>query len=185
MLEHLLGRGEVLVARMSPRAQPGDALVDGRRRVRHGAQHRHAVGQVLLDLRSWHRGGDREDGLLGRDHRRHLAEQDVEVLRLDGDDDEAGARGSLAVRERRLDGVLVGQLLDALRAPAGDDDLVRRAPARAEEAGEERLADLASAEDCDAPAVDGHGGDSRRVRRNVARRRGAMLVPRQGRREPR
>ena len=49
----------------------------------------------------------------------------------------------------RLDAVALVQLGDPLLAPRGDDDLGGVAPAGAEQAGEEGLADPAAAEDRD------------------------------------
>src|SRR5262249_2085959 len=48
------------------------------------------------------------------------------------------------------------QLVDPLLSPPGDDDLRRLAPARAQQPGQQRLADLPGAEDRDAPRV-AHG----------------------------
>ena len=87
-----------------------------------------------------------------------LAEQHVDVLRLDGDHDERRAGDGLGVRERRADAVSLGELRRALLAAAARDDLGRLAPARADEAGDQRLADLPGAEDRDAASVDGHAG---------------------------
>ena len=90
--QHLVGHREVVVACVRACAEPGDALVDRRGRVRHRAQDGHAVGEVPLDLRGRDRGRDREHGLLRREQPADLAEQHVEVLRLDGDHDEGRVR---------------------------------------------------------------------------------------------
>ena len=143
--QHLLGEREVLVARVRAGADAGHALVHGRRRVRHRAHDRHAVGDPRLDVRGRDRGRDREDGLLAASSSgADLAEQRVDVLRLHRDDDERGARDRVGVRGRRLDAVPLAQLVDARSASrVGDDDLVA-APAGAEQPGEQRLADLAA-----------------------------------------
>ena len=69
------------------------------------------------------RGGDREDRLLGLENRADLAEQARDVLRLDRDDDQAGAGHRLGVRVRDLDPVVAAELGDALFAADGGDDL--------------------------------------------------------------
>ena len=106
---------------------------------------------LALDRRGRDRGRDREHRLLGRQHAADLAEQRVEVLRLDGDHDERGAGDRLRVRERRPHAVALLQLAGALLVPDGDDDLAGLPPAAAQEAAQERLADRAGAEDGDAP----------------------------------
>jgi len=136
-LSNLFRHRQVLVAGMRARAEPGDALVHGRGRVRHRAQHWHAVAQVLLDLRGRHSGRHREHRLLRGEEPADLAEEDLEVLWLDRDHDEGGARDGVGVRERRLDAVALGQLVDPLLAPPADDDLLRLAPARGEQTGEQ------------------------------------------------
>ena len=78
-----------------------------------------------------------------------LAEQGVDVLRLDGDDDEPGATDRRHVVRGRLGAVAVAQLGELLLAPRGDDHLARLAPARAEQAGEKGLSDSSAAEDGD------------------------------------
>ena len=86
--------------------------IDGR--VRHRPDDRHARGEVALDRRGRDRGRDREHRLLGLDQRADLAEQRLDVLRLDGDDDERGAGCGLGVRERDVDAVPLAQLVGAL-----------------------------------------------------------------------
>ena len=135
---------------------PGDALVDGRGRVRHRPHDRDGLGEVRLDRRGRDRGRHGEDGLLRCQQPADLAEQRLEVLRLDRDDDERRSRDRLGVRERADDAVPLDQLVDALLPAAGDHDLLRVAPAVGEQAREQRLADLAGAEDRDPPRVDGH-----------------------------
>ena len=106
-------------------------------------------GSLSLDARGRYRGRDGEDGLLGEDERPDLAEQPLDVLRLDGDDDERGAGRGVVVRERRLDPVAVAQLGDALGPARRRRDLRRLAPARRQQPGDERLADSTGAEDRD------------------------------------
>src|SRR4029077_4824519 len=53
----------------------------------------------------------------------------------------------LAVVEGRADAVTLGQLLRPLGTPARDDDLLTRAPAGADQAGDQRLGHLAAAEE--------------------------------------
>ena len=60
-----------------------------------------------------------------------------------------------------LDAVPLPQLLDALRAAAACGDLVRRSRVGGQQAADQRLADLAGAQDGDAAPVDGHGGSLR------------------------
>src|SRR5439155_4621124 len=102
-----------------------------------------------------------EHGLLRREQTADLAEQRVEVLRLDRDHDKRGAADRIGVGERRLDAVPLGELVDPLLAAARDDDLLGPAPAGAEQPREQRLADLAAAEDRDAPAFSSHEVESR------------------------
>ena len=151
-------------------AEPGDALVDGCGRVRHRTQDGDAVGEMPLDLRGRDRRRDRQHGLLRREQPADLAEQRVEVLGLDGDHDEGRAADRFGVGERRFDAVALGELVDPLLAAARDDDLLGLAPSGAEQAREQRLADLAAAEDRDAPAVYSHGlslgGSSRALMRS-------------------
>ena len=135
-------------------ADSGDALVDERGRVRHCAYDRDAGREPRLDLGGGDRCGDREHRLLRRQESADLAEQNVEVLRLDGDDDEASLGDGVRIGKRRLDAVFVGEFLQAFLAPSGDDDVARLAPAGTEQPGEERLADLPGAEDCD-PSIPG------------------------------
>ena len=81
-----------------------------------------------------------------------LAEQRLDVLRLDGDHHELGAVDRHHVRVGRLDAVGLTELFEALVATRRDDEVPRLAPAGREQAGDERLADLAGAEDCDPSA---------------------------------
>ena len=133
--EQFLRDREVLLARVRACADPGHAFVDGRGRVRHRAHDGDTVGDPLLDMRGRDRGGDGNDGLLRREARADLREEAVDVLRLDGDDDDRGAVGGR----------------DVVVAAPRDDDLRLVAPAGADEAGVQRFADPAPAEDCDRP----------------------------------
>ena len=87
----------------------------------------------------------------GADEAADLAEQPLDVLRLDRDDDERGARRGVVVRERRRDPVALAELRDALGAARGRGDLLGRPPPRRQEPGDERLADPPGAEDRDLP----------------------------------
>jgi len=149
MGEQLLGGRELLVARVRARADAGHALVHRRRRVRHRAHHRDAVGDALLDVRRRDGGRDRDEGLFRREVLPDLAEQDADVLRLDGDDDYAGAADGGRVVGGRLGAVALVQLGDPLLVSRGNDDLGGVAPAGAEQAGEESLTDAPAAEDRD------------------------------------
>ena len=139
----------MLVAGVGARADSGHPLVHERRCVRHRPDDGHAGRQPRFDLGRRDRCRDGEDRLLRRYEPADLAEQRVEVLGLDRDHDEAGTGDGLRVGERRPDAVTSGHFADALLAPAGRDDLLRGAPAGAEQPGEERLADLPAAEDRD------------------------------------
>ena len=132
MGEHLLGQLEVPVVRVCAGADSGDSLVHDGGRVRHRADDRDAGRDPALDQRRRDGRGDREDGLLGLEDLPDLAEQNGEVLRLDGDHDDRRVRDGLGVRQRRLDAVPVGELLEPLVPPPGGDDLGRLAPARAQ-----------------------------------------------------
>ena len=137
-------------------AEPRDALVDDGRRVRHRAADRNAGGEVPLDRRGRDRGGDGEDRLVVDDQVADLAEKRLDVLRLDRDHDERGARYRLLIRERGRDAVALAELGHALGAAARGDDVRRQAPARREQPGDERLADLPGAEYGDASLVHCH-----------------------------
>jgi hypothetical protein len=155
--EDVLREREVLVARVRARAHAGDALVNCRGGIRHGADDRHTARDPLLDRRRRNRRRDREHRLLRRDDGADLAEQHVEVLRLHGDDEERRTGDGLLVREGRPDAVPLSQLGDALGTPAGRDHLVGPSPARAEEAGDQRLPDLPRSQNGETAAVHGHG----------------------------
>ena len=75
-----------------------------------------------------------------------LAEQRLDVLRLDREHDDVGALDRLGVRGRRLDAVALAQLGGPLLAPRARDDV---GPVGATQPGEQRLADLAGAENRD------------------------------------
>ena len=125
---------------------------------------------------------DRDDRLAGFDQVADLAEQRLDVLRLDGEHDHVGAADRLVVRGRRLDAVPLAQLGGALLAPARRDDV---GPVGATQPGEQRLADPARAENCDPHAA------SLRVRRGIppgdthSRARPTPRTARAGRRSPR
>ena len=110
MRERLLGERDVGVVGVGAGAEPGDSLVDDRRRVRHRADDRDAGGQVALDRGRRDRRGDREDRLVAGDQVADLAEQGLDVLRLDRDHDERRAGDGLLVRERRDDAVPLCEL---------------------------------------------------------------------------
>jgi hypothetical protein len=145
MSERFLGEREMLLARVRAGAEAGHSLVHHRRRVGHRANDGHAVRNAGLDLPCGDRRRDGENRLLGSEQRPDLLEQRVDVLWLDGDDDERGAADGVGIRGGRLDAVARSELGGALLAPARNDDV---GPARGEQAGEQRLADPAPAEDC-------------------------------------
>ena len=151
MREDLLGDIEVLVICVRAGADPCDSFVHERGRIRHRADDGHSRGESCLDLRSGNRGGDRQDRLLGAEQAADLAEEDVEVLWLDGDHDEPRAGHGLGVRERALDAVTLDDFLQSFLASSGHRDVARLAPAGAQEPGEQRLADAAGAQDRDLP----------------------------------
>ena len=62
----------------------------------------------------------------------HVRQERLDVLRLHGDDDDAGARGGVDVRERRLDAVPLGEIGEPLLMARRRRDLGRLAPARGE-----------------------------------------------------
>ena len=96
----------------------------------------------------------------------------LDVLRLDGDDDERRAGGCIVVRERGVDAVALAELCDALGSAARRGDLRRLAPAGRQEPGDQRLADPARAEDRDLARVD-HARSVRRRRQAACSRRRA------------
>src|SRR5919204_1182034 len=132
-------------------ADAGHPFVHERRRVRHRAHDRNSRRDPRFDQRRRDRGGDREDGLVRRQQAADLSEQDVEILWLDGDDNEPGAGNRLCVGQRPAYAVALRELVDALLAATGDDDVARLTPTGAEQAREQRLPDLPGAEDGDLP----------------------------------
>ena len=129
MGEALFCQREVLVAGVRPRTDPGDPLVDGGRRVGHCPDDRNAVRELRLDGGGGNGCRDGEHGLFRRQCRPDLGQQRLDVLWFHGDDDEPGARDGLGVRERRLDAVTLVQLIGALLATSGHDDLTLLPPA--------------------------------------------------------
>ena len=156
MRERLLGERDVGIVGVGAGAEPGDPLMDGRRRVRHGPHDGDARCEMLLDRRRRGCGGDGEHRLLGRDRRSDLAEEPFDVLGLHGYDDEGRTRRRLDVVHRRGDAVSLGELDESFRTAARRDDVLRPAPARREEARDQRLADPAGAQHRDTPLVDRH-----------------------------
>ena len=151
-------RGQVRVVGVRAGAEPGDPLVHGRRGVRHRA-HDGDAGREPLSMRAVGIAAATESTVCsGVIERADLAEERLDVLGLDGDDDERGAGRRLVVRERRLDAVALAQLGDTLGAACGRGDLARLAPAGREQAGDQRLADPAGAEDRDLALVDAMAG---------------------------
>ena len=148
--QHVFRQREVLVAGMRAGADARHALVHDRRRVRHRPHDGHAVGDARLDVRGRDRRRDREDGLLGCEQRPISLEQRVDVLRLHRDDDDRGAADRVA-RSTVVASTPWRSCSSATRSSRrrGDDDV---APAGAEQAGEQRLADAAAADDRDALA---------------------------------
>ena len=132
-------------------ADAGDSLVHDGGSVRHRADDRDAGRDAALDQCRRDGGGDREDGLLGLEDGPDLAEEDGEVLRLDGDHDDRRVRDRLGIRQRRLDAVPFRELGKPLLPPPRGDDLGRLAPARAEQPRDQGLADRPRAEDGEAP----------------------------------
>ena len=112
-------------------------------------------GGRLLD----HRGRDcRGHGITvcsGGQQAADLAEQDLDVLWLDGEHDHACAADRLDVEGSPVTSWRPAQLLGPRLAPHGDDDVGPQPDE--EQAGKQRLADLSRAENRDA----GHGRKSR------------------------
>ena len=123
MGEQLVGERELLVAGVRARADAGHALVHSGGRVRHRSHDRDPLGDPLFDVRRGDGGGDRDERLLRREVEAYLPEQDVDVLRLDGDDDDAGAADGSRVVGGRFRPISLAELREPLLAPAGDDDL--------------------------------------------------------------
>ena len=174
MGERLLGERHVRVVGMRARAEPGDAFVDDRGRVRHRTADRDAVGARCRSIdHGRDRRGDGEDRLLGRDQVADLAEQRFDVLRLDGDDDECRARDGLAVRERRGDAVPLARAADALLATARGDDVSRRHASRtraARRSGPRRSCRPRGLRSASRSRSRGQSSGVRRSRRRVRRR---------------
>ena len=105
----------------------------------------------------------------------------VDVLRLDRDDDDAGAADGRRVVGGGLDAVALAQLGEPLLLAGGDDDLGRVAPAGAEQAGEQGLADPPAAEDRDLALAHGQslGGVRRRQRHQAAAEAGEEVDARE------
>ena len=176
--EALLGEREVLLAGVGAGADAGDPLVDDRRRVRHRADDRDAGGDVRLDRAVRIAAATERMVCSGVSSRADLAEQRLDVLRLDRDDDEAGARDGLALRERRRDAVAAAELGDALLAAARSR---RPRPARASRElsrpAEQRLADLPAAEDRDATVHRLESTRATQPRPRAGRRRSSPFGP--------
>ena len=102
MGQRCFGEGEMRFLSMRSRTQPCDPLVNGGRRIGHRADNGNTFGQACFDRIRRDCGRYREHGLLSSHDRPNFAEQDVEVLRLDGDHDEGSAGDGLSVRERRV-----------------------------------------------------------------------------------
>ena len=97
-----------------------------------------------------------DDQAVGGDVRGELVQEGAHVLRLDGEDQGVGGLGRLGVADG-LDAVAGAQFLGALRAAGGDEEVGGR-PAGPDHSGEQGLADLAGAEDCDLLRRRGRGG---------------------------
>src|SRR5207247_2321330 len=82
-----------------------------------------------------------------------LLQESLHVLRLGHQHEHIGPPRGLAVVQGGGDAVLARELPCALVAAARHDQLVRRPPARTDQAGEQRLAHVAAAEDGGPPAV--------------------------------
>jgi hypothetical protein len=137
----------MLFARVRTRCEARHSLVHRRGGVRHGANDRDSA-EAALDQRGRDRGCDRDDRLLGPDLAADLLEEDLDVLRLHGDHDDRDLADCVGVRERRLDAVALGELVETLLAASGSDEV---GPAGRDEPGDQRLADLSGAENGDLP----------------------------------
>jgi hypothetical protein len=94
------------------------------------------------------------------DHLRQESEERVDVLRLHREQQDTGTGGGIGEIQRR-DAIAVGQLRGPLGAALADQDPV--GTAAADQAREQRLADLTAADDGQAPAaVGGHAWPPRR-----------------------
>ena len=109
-----------------------------------------------------------------------LAEQRLDVLRLDGEHDDVGALDRLGVRGRRLDPVALAQLA---RASSRRAEAMRFAQS-ATQPGEQRFADLAGAEDREPICQAYESGGARRMDGRLADAR-AVGQRDQAAREPR
>jgi hypothetical protein len=158
MRERLLGKRHVRVVRMSASAQTGHALVHHRRGVRHGAAHRHTLGQVCLDARGRDGRRDAENRLLRRDGAGDIGQQALDVLGLDRQHDESRSRRGLGIRAGDGDAEALPQLRPAFFSSRGGDDVARRTPARREQACHQCLADPPRTENRDPALVYRHGG---------------------------
>jgi hypothetical protein len=142
----------VLLARVRAGGEPGHALAHRHGRVRHRSYDRHSIAEVTLDQRRRDRGCDRDDRLRGLHRVPEVGEQHLDVLWLDGDDDDLRALDGVDVDERRVDPVSLGELVEPILPPSGGDDVARLRPPRREEPGDERLPGLPGPQHADPPA---------------------------------
>lgn len=130
----------------------GHALVDEYGGVGHDADDGGARGQALLDEGGGDTGRGADDETVRGDVRAEFVEELAHVLGLDGQDEGVGSFGGLGVGDGLY--AVAGAELVGPVGPAGGDQQVGGAPAGADHAAEERLADLARTENCDCL---GHG----------------------------
>ena len=145
--EQVLGPAQVLLARVRPGRDHAHRLVHQDRGVRHDPDDRHLPVQPPLDERRGDPGRRRDHQPVRRYRGRDLGQQLAHVLRLDRQDQRAGQLGG-----RRGVGHLDPVPLPELGAPvlaADRGDQGRRRQARAQQAGQQRLAHLAGAQDRD------------------------------------
>ena len=119
---------QMLLARRTARRDDGHRLVDHDRHVRHHAHDGHAVGQLLLDERRPHPGGEADHGVARLHVATDLLQQRLDVLGLGHQHQHVRPTHGVGVVERRRDAVLARELACALLAAVRDHDVVAARP---------------------------------------------------------
>ena len=148
-LEEPLRLAEVRVGRVRAASERGRARADERGRVRHGADDAHAGAELAGDRVDRDARGDRDDELAVVDRGRDLVEEVFHRLRLHGEHDDVRLLRGLEVRGERRDAVPLCELLAAIQARLGADDVRLRGDPGAQEALHERLGHVPRAEEGD------------------------------------
>ena len=118
----------------------------GRRGVGHRAHDAHGRMQTPLDRGDGHPRCDADDQLLARDAGGDAAQDLIEDLRLDAEDDHVRVPGDVPVLAA-ADAVCPDELLHALRAAGTDEDLLGPGGLRVQQTLEQGLSHVAGADE--------------------------------------